>query len=207
MTTYMVYFGFSVSIQDLGFDNMNVNGIYFGLVQSMAYLVMTFFSPKMKRKLWLLIFQGLTILFTISLFFLSTREETNIIKYAKAFISIFVLGFFNAAIFPLLFSFISELFPTRVRGIAFAFITFLGRFGGSYAPFLAQLSKDSGYHVMCGCASLTAVSFPMIFFLQETLVLPKSKKKEEITMKDSQSQNYLTNHDKSRESSLIEDID
>lgn len=63
------------------------------------------------------------------------------------------------------------MFPTRMRGAANAIILSFSKFGGSFAPEISSLSKDNGYHVLCGCCLLTIISLPLSFCLKESLEL------------------------------------
>ena len=65
----------------------------------------------------------------------------------------------------------SELFPTRMRGLACAIILFFGKMLGSVAPFLATMSKNHNLHIVCGCSVVLLISIPLSFCIDETLVL------------------------------------
>jgi hypothetical protein len=71
----------------------------------------------------------------------------------------------------------SELFPTRMRGVANALILFLSKMIGSFAPILSTMSKDRGYHILCGCSALVVISLPLSFFIDETYVDHEKKEK------------------------------
>jgi len=73
--------------------------------------------------------------------------------------------------------YVTELFPTRMRGLANAVVLFASKMIGALAPVLCTLSKKAGYHVLCGCSILVLLSIPCSFLIKETLVAEKQMDK------------------------------
>lgn len=210
-TCYIIFYGYSTSIEHLGLDNLILNGIVYGIVQTISYILMSFVVPYMQRKKWLLIFQGSTVFFTVVLALLSKflDKEKAFVKYSIAFVNIIVLGFLNCACFSLIYSYISELFPTRIRGMANSLTLFLGRIAGSFAPYLGTLAKDNGFNIMVGCGLTAFLCFPLLFFLDETLIVNEKKRGREAIsdMKTSQSQNLLESGREEEGKEYVDGID
>lgn len=53
---YIVFYGMATSVQDLGLKNINYNGIFFGITQSVGYMSVLPFIHKQKRKTWSIIY-------------------------------------------------------------------------------------------------------------------------------------------------------
>ena len=77
----------------------------------------------------------------------------------------------NSVQFVFFFAYISENFPTRIRGLANALILFSAKMFGAFYPFFKNWSLGRDLHIMCGCCLLTLISLPLTFFGKETLVL------------------------------------
>jgi len=172
----MIFYGLAYSIQDLGLEKINYNGIFFGITQSVGYLAILPFAYKMPRKFWMIIFQVMILIGASLLFFLSLVEETPLIRLLDTVVSTCILAVVNSCQFVFLYTYISELFPTHIRGIANALVLFTAKMIGSLSPFMEGFSKDFGLHIMVGCSVMTVVSLPLSFFIDETLVLGEEEK-------------------------------
>lgn len=166
---YMLFYGMTISIQELGLKSLQINGILLGVTQSLGYLGVFPFTHKMRRKKWLLIFQFFVFLSILSLFFLSLFEKSKVVLLLQTFFSTFFIASLTSAQFPLIFLYISELFPTNVRGVANAIILFFGKLVGTLTPFLIDFCEKRKIHILVGCGILVFLSFPCTFLLDETL--------------------------------------
>lgn len=175
---YMVFYGLAYSIQDLGLELINYNGIFFGITQSAGYLSILPFAYKMPRKRWMIIFQILILLGASILFFLSIIPETDTVRLMETIVSTCILAAVNSCQFVFLYTYVSELFPIKIRGLANALVLFTGKMIGSTSPFFTSMSKGYGVHILIGCSLITLISLPLTFFLDETLVLPGDKDKK-----------------------------
>lgn len=209
-TSFLTHSGLIKSAMDLKFRNHNIDQIVLNGVQTFPLLAMTLFLYKMPRIKWLKIFQGLTLISVIILLIISKQEKTEGKETLKLILSVFVIGFCNGACFPLIFIFICEVFPTRIRGIASGIVFTVARTTSLYAHIISNLATDNGYHVICGCAATTLISFPLLFCLKETLILPKKKKKKKENFSDytrsTKTEESLIVDKKIRESLFIEDV-
>jgi len=167
---YMIFYGLAYSIQDLGLEKINYNGIFFGITQSVGYLAILPFAHKMPRKKWMIIFQIIILFGASILFFLSGLKDTELIRIMKIGVSTCILAAINSCQFVFFYTYISELFPTKIRGIANALILFTSKMIGSLSPFAEAFSKNYNLHILVGCAAVTVFSLPLSFFIKETLV-------------------------------------
>ena len=106
-----------------------------------------------------------------------------------------MLAAFNSAWFPIFFNYISELFPTRMRGMANAIILFSGKMIGSFAPILATLSKNRGFHVLCGCSLMLLISLPLSFCTDETFIDASENSDTSKTQKQNNKNDFIQNDD------------
>jgi len=171
----MIFYGLTTSVQSLGLTSINYNGMFLGVTQTVGYLVALPLAHKMKRKLWSIIFQSLTLIGAVILAFMSQEKQTERQMFLETVISTCWMAVINSAQFPLLFLSISELFPTRVRGLANAMVLFTGKLLGAASPLLGNMSVDHGFHVLCGCSVIVLVSLPASFLVKETLVVKEDE--------------------------------
>lgn len=167
----MIFFGLSYSVQDLGLQSVNYNGIFFGITQAVGYLTMVPFVHKMPRKLWSIIFQSSTLVGVAILTVLSFYDDSDFIRIMRLAVSTLILTVVNSAQFPIFFSSLAELFPSKLRGTSNAIILFLSKLAGSFSPYLSTIAKNNGFHIMCGCCLLSVIALPVTFFQTETLVI------------------------------------
>lgn len=165
----MIFYGLAYSVQELGLKSINYNGIFFGITQAVGYLVMIPFIHKMPRKFWTIIFQILTLFGIGILAYLSHFEDSEKIRIMRAAVSTLILTVINSAQFPIFFAGLSEMFPSKLRGVSNALILFLCKMTGSFSPYLSTLAKNNGYHIMVGCCLFTIISLPLTFLQTETL--------------------------------------
>lgn len=167
---YMVFYGLTISIQDLGLKNTTENGIFLGVTQTIGYFLSLPFAHKMKRKTWSIIFQLICLSGGIGLAYLSKYcQRTELVRFLETVLSTCVIATVNSAQFPILYSYVSEIYPTKIRGLANAMILFFGKLFGALAPFMENISLNLGFHVLVGCSALLVVSIPMSFTIKETL--------------------------------------
>jgi hypothetical protein len=165
---YIVFYGMATSVQDLGLKNVNMNGIFFGITQSVGYMAVLPFIHKQKRKTWSIIYQLITLAGGILLAILSKLPDSEFIELMETIVSTCIMAAINSAQFPLFFNYNAELFPTRMRGVANAVILFASKMIGSFAPFVATMSKNHGFHILVGCSSVVLLSLPFSFLIKET---------------------------------------
>lgn len=160
----------STSVQELGLKNIQVNGILLGATQSLGYLLVFPFTHKMRRRKWSIVFQVGLLISIVCLFAISFLKKTKFVLWTETFFSTFFISTITSALFPLLFLFTSELFPTKIRGLANALVLFFGKLVGTLTPFVVQYCEKKDIHILVGCGALVFISLPATYLLEETLV-------------------------------------
>jgi MFS family permease len=166
---YVVFYGMAYSVQDLGLEKINYNGIFFGITQSVGYLIILPFAHKMPRKRWMIIFQIIILIAAGLLFVLSGMPDSDLVRWLKLIVSTCIIAVVNSCQFVFLFAYISELFPTKIRGMANALVLFSSKMIGSFSPMIETFAKNKNLHIMVGCSVVTLISLPLSFFISETL--------------------------------------
>lgn len=166
---YCLFYGMSINIDSLGLKDIKLNGMLLGVTQAIGYIAVIPFTHRMKRRWWSLTFQGVLLLGALVLLMLSKQEQTSQILFTQSLVSTLLMASVMSALFPLFFIYITEAFPTEVRGTANALVLFSAKLIGSASPLLLQLSQDLGVHVLVGCALIGTLSFPLTFCMKETL--------------------------------------
>ena len=182
----MVLYGLTTSIQQLGLEDIHYNGLLLGFTQSLGYLICLPLAHKMKRKKWSIIFQVLVLLGALILGVLSkiTAPGNPHIQLMKTIMSTFWMATLNSAQFPILYTYINELFPVKIRGLANALILFTAKLMGALAPIFGALSTDMGFHLLFGCSFFVIFSLPVSFLIKETFVEPVSQKGDKVIVVD-----------------------
>lgn len=167
---FTFFYGLGYSVQNLGLANMNYNGIYLGVTQAIGPMLVTPFAHKMKRRKWSIILQCGSLSAVALLAILSKNyEDTPLIRLIKSSLSAGVISVVISAQYPIVCSSMSEMFPSRLRGLSSALILFLSKVIAAFAPYFCSFAKNRGYHVMVGCSVITLVALILSLFQTETL--------------------------------------
>lgn len=166
---YMLFYGMSINIQELGLKDIKLNGILLGVTQALGYIAVTPFTHRMKRKFWFILFQIALFIGALILFFLSQQNQTSTVQFEQTITSTFWMSSLMSAVFPFFFIYITEAFPTEVRGTANAIILFSAKMIGCMSPILESFSVKHHVHVVASCSVLVFLSLPLTCFIKETL--------------------------------------
>jgi len=164
---FMVYNGITISVQDLGIEMVQLNGIIIGVSQLFGYIAAIYLSPKVKRVLanrviLLCLSLGGGVLLTLSLVEFPNK---NVVE------SIVAAGWMNvfcAALFSFSYLLNGETYPTEIRGASSSLILLCGNLLSSLAPKLQELGNELNLHVMVFCSVPCVFAFIGTFFLKET---------------------------------------
>ena len=172
--TFMVLYGLTTSIQQLGLENIHYNGLLLGITQSLGYLITLPVAHKMKRKRWSIIFQILVLIGALILGVLSKISEygNSNIQFMKTIMSTAWMATLNSAQFPIIYTYINELFPVSIRGFANALILFTAKLMGATSPIFSSLSVSLGFHLLVGCSCMVLISLPVSTCIEETWTPP-----------------------------------
>jgi len=172
---YCMYYGISTSIQDLGFDRMQFNGLVSGTIQGIGYVLVIPFIATVEKKRAILLLQSALLSFSGALFILSILPNLYLFKLLQALIANILISCCISGLFSFVYLTNVECFPTQIRGVCVGTVMLVGKIIGSTAPYISHQSKELGIHVLAGCA------MPMIFSTLLTLGLKEpSHKKEQI---------------------------
>ena len=133
------------------------------------------FTHRMKRVLWIKIFNMAFIFVALVLFLLSFLEETWVVTNLRIFFSM-VSAAVMSSCFPILYGYIAELFPVEIRGLSSALIIFIGKISGPLALLITTICNAWRIHVISGLSIFVVLCLPLSFFLEETLVIEEEDK-------------------------------
>jgi hypothetical protein len=170
---FVVYYGMTTSVQDLGFQSMQFNGILVGITQAIGFLVVLKFLANTKRKTALIFIQSNLLFGAFLLVCLSYLEPTKMVFLVQGIISAVYISTVISSMFSFLYVTNAESFPTQVRGMAVGLILLTGKLIGSVAPYINLFSKHMKVHVLVGSSVPLFVSLFCTMFLKETFVSNK----------------------------------
>lgn len=195
---FMVFYGMTTSVQELGLKNIQLNGMMIGVCQTIGYLFILPFTHKIPRKQFMKLFQVVIVCSAITLFLIGLFvPHSEIRKWLESLISTVLISSLTSMMFPLLFLWIAELFPTQIKGLASAFILFMGKLLGGLAPILSHICEKNGIHVLVGCCSIGFVSVFATGYLRETYD-PHAGDEDEFKIKPSGSGKFIVSTPKSK---------
>ena len=168
-TIFMIYYGLTSSIGDLGLKSIQLNGILLGFTQLLGYLFMAYYGPTLKRVKAAKACLVIEILGALVLLGLSKCKQTDQILVIQSFVSTLWMTTTVSAHMSVLYMQNAESFPTEVRGLAIAFILLFGKMSGATAPFIEEYTKSLGVHVLVGCSCTAFLALPLVMTLKETL--------------------------------------
>ena len=168
---YCISFGMTVNMQGLGMKDINLNGIIFGVTQSIGYMVVIPFAQKMPRRLWSIIFQfimlgGSGILIGMSLML---DQNNNTVLLAESIVSCVMFAIPLSAMFTIIFIHVAESFPPELRGTANSLVMLTSNLFAMLTPYFGDIANDIGLHFGVGCSVVCFISLPLAFTLKETL--------------------------------------
>ena len=166
---FCLYYGMTTSIQDMGLEPLQLNGLFVGFTQAVGFLLVLKYLATTKRKLALLLIQSSLLFCAFLLVTLSFFEEYRMSIYLQGAISTIIMSAFISALFSFLFVTNAETFPTQIKGLAVGLILLIGKLVGSLAPFINLFSKHMKVHVMVGSALPLFLSLLTSMCLRETL--------------------------------------
>jgi MFS family permease len=71
-----------------------------------------------------------------------------------------------------IYNYITELFPSNVRGFAGGIFSFVGTLTTSFIPYVAVITDKLGVHFVCGFLPFALVAFLGSFIMPETMNKP-----------------------------------
>ena len=165
---FMVYYGVTTSVQDLGFETVQYNGMLVGVTQAVGFLCVLKHLPVTKRKPALIFIQANLLLGAFLLVCLSFVERSTPVLIVQGCISTLYMSTMISSMFSFLYVTNAEAFPTQVRGMAVGLVLLIGKLTGSAAPYINLFSKHMKVHVLVGSSVPLFLSLFLTFFIKET---------------------------------------
>jgi MFS family permease len=141
---------------------VNIAGSFFG------YIIGGYVADMIGRRLSFMLF-ACAATFTVIVYMFAAVNNTMILVLG------FPLGFFPSALNAGVGAFLSELFPTRIRGTAQGFVYNAGRGIGAFFPALVGLFGDL-FPLGRAIGTVAAVAYSLV--IVAALLLPETKAKE-----------------------------
>lgn len=159
-----------IAVQYVGAQNIQFNSFAFTLSIPVAVLYAIKNAPRMKRRRAIMI-QNISII-VLSFFLIGLRKsglyKSRIGQGLDVFLCVCIMVG-SAIINSLLSTYISELFPTDVRGLALGADVFISRLSYIASSYLALLSQDMDLNPMSLCFIPATLSLIAVYGLEETL--------------------------------------
>ena len=156
--------------QEMGIDNIYLNGSLLGMIDLVTYATLISVVHKMKRRASnLLITFGFILigLTSIAIYNLNLRE-TPFGKYTEVSLSLLSKCLMCVS-FVFVFNYGTELFDIRYRGIAIGLSIFIGRLSMSSSAVLIDIAHRFNIHPITGILSMAFFAFISAYYLPETL--------------------------------------
>ena len=150
---YCIYTGMSVNIEGLGMKDIKLNGIIFGVTQSIGYMVVIPYADNMPRRLWNIILQfimlaGAGILMAMSLML---DQNNKTVELAGSIVSCVMFSIPLSALITIFFMHVAESFPPELRGTANSLVMLTSNLFSMLAPYFGEIAHDIGLHFVIGC--------------------------------------------------------
>ena len=159
-----------IAIQYLGSENIHFNSFAFTLTIPVAVLYAIKNAPRIKRRKCI-IFQNISIIL-LSFLLIALRKsqlfENSLGKSLDVVLCVAIMAG-SAVVNSLLSTYVSELFPTDVRGLALGADVFISRLSYIGSSYLALLSQYFDLNPMSFCFIPAFMSLVAVYGLKETL--------------------------------------
>ena len=156
-----------IAPQKLGIENIYIIRTLLSIADLLGYLIVIPISHTIKRRYLNIgcniIFLSISILLMINEF---NKKNDSYKVLATTLSCVFKMA--NSAMFSLSFNYISELFPTKIRGLTTGLIVCAGRLSNSFASTIDHFSTIYDIHPLILTALPTLFSIPASYFLPET---------------------------------------
>lgn len=170
--TISIYFSsgmFLIAPQYMGIKNIFINITIPNIGEMIGYYTMSIFSEKHERKKIFKYFFYIFYIFCSILFLFTFLQIRNFffIQILETFIS-FILKMNTAWGFAIIFTYISEIFETEVRGFALGFAILAGRISVSFCAGFVFWGRERDLHPLVFCAVFAGFAQVAIIWLPET---------------------------------------
>lgn len=169
-----IYIGYSLSLlipQKIGLANLNVNGAFLGLSELLGYFFVIPFGNLIPRRtlnfLCAAAVIGLDVILILLEFTADSFSDSGL-RWSQTIVSC-LIKLVYCVNYALIFNYCSELFPTRIRGLALGVCVFFGRLMVTGAFFVQNMTDYFDVHPMIGTIFGCLLVLPITLCLPETL--------------------------------------
>lgn len=156
-----VYYSVAFNLGNVG-NNIYVNQVIVGVSEGIGYLAAEIAIPKVYRKKWSFLGMGISSTLCLALALVgSSNKITSAISVGLLFVMRFSLCMFWA----IFYVYLAEIFPTRIRSLAFGWASALGTIGSALSPYLIQISDGIHLSAWLFPAAIGIFSTGCIYFL------------------------------------------
>lgn len=172
--TANIYIGYSLSLlipQKIGLDNLNLNGAFLGVSEILGYFFVIPFGSVIPRKTLNFACAAIVIILDVILIVFDLTAEgwsNSALRWSQTIVSCLIKLMFCIN-YALIFNYCSELFPTKIRGMALGVCVFFGRVMIIFAFFLQNLTDYFEINPMIGTIFGSLLVLPVTLCLPETL--------------------------------------
>jgi MFS family permease len=172
--TANIYIGYSLSLlipQKIGLANLNINGAFLGISEIIGYFIVIPLGSIIPRRMLNFVCAASVVgLDIILLLFEFTGDSwsDSALRWSQTIVSCLIKLMFCIN-YSLIFNYCSELFPTRIRGMALGVCVFFGRFMIVMAFFLQNMTEYFDIHPMIGTIFGCLLILPITLCLPETV--------------------------------------
>lgn len=171
---FTLFYSLITALTHLGIENIQANQILSCITiiagSFLAVPVLNKFGRKNSSQLLLAMFIVIGAILGILSYFFSNKQFSKILQ---TFLCTAGFGSVLGVHSCIVYTHAPESYPTKIRGLAFGLILFVGRLATGASPYLIVIGENLGLNPMVLPCSLTLISLPLSIFLKETI----SKKK------------------------------
>lgn len=172
--TANIYIGYSLALlipQKIGLANLNLNGAFLGISEIIGYFFVIPFGNIIPRRFLnfgcALAVIGLDLVL-IMIELTSPAWNMSTLKWTQTVVSCMIKMVFCVN-YGLIFNYVSELFPTKIRGMTLGICVFFGRFMVVFALISQNLTDYFEINPMIGTIFGSLLVLPITLCLPETL--------------------------------------
>lgn len=160
----IIYYCTILSLGTLGYESYE-NQLAIGISEAISYVAAEFAIPYLPRRMFSFIgmFSSGALCAAIAILTIIT-QELNVLELILLFLMRFILSMYWAA----LYVYLAELFPTKVRSLAFGWASAIGTIGSTCAPFIILVAVNADLNVWIIPAAAGLVATLGVFPLPET---------------------------------------
>lgn len=174
MITANIYIGYSLSIlipQKIGLADIHLNGVFLGISEILGYIFVILFGNLIPRRILNFSCALIVILLDVVLLIFdstSNRWNNSTLRWSQTIVSC-LIKLVLCINYALIFNYCSELFPTKIRGMALGVCVFFGRFMIIFSFLLQNLTDYFEINPMIGTVFGSLLVLPITLCLPETL--------------------------------------